>query len=826
MAPLTKTLLMPGLRFMGRLRLPVKLGLMLAMMAAPLVLLMGSAVWDAVNQVRVIGQERSGVQVTGGLLQLLSEVEQLGMDDGLARAPQANSALRGAVQTVDAHLDRHAGVLAAEPWGGTRQALLRLAGAAAAPPPGQAVRLAEDLHSLVFQAAERSGLLLDPERQTYLLATVATELVGPALQNAVRMQGHLNRLGRPAPPDEDPAALRERRFGEHLLLRNNAQELAQTLRDMGDRMDALQRAGGQAPASWRLTRESAERVIALAAQHTQDTPPDAALNHTAAVREAAAALMGLGIDTLAQSDVLLAQRLREQLWRVAALVLVVLAGLGAGLYLALSFFLGFTHSLAAVQAGVEAVAAGDLSRRFKIHGRDELAQMTARLETMAARLSSLVAEIRSSAVRVDQAGTSVAADGQALQQRTYEQADHVRSTVQSIQALGQALQHHAIAAESVSGMTQDLASQAEAGASAMGAAVGSVQNLAASVRRVSEINAMIDDVAFQTNLLALNASVEAARAGEAGKGFAVVAAEVRQLATRCAEAAAQVRDLVDQSIEQAASSVVTIDDAQGSLRGIGAGVAQVAERLAQLAESSTGQARLLDDAVAGVSALDDITQQNAAMVQQTGAASQELATQAKALRQSVAATRLRQGTLDEARALLDKAMAHVGRVGWVQAARDFNDPQGDFVDRDMYIYAVDGEDRWMVHGGRPANVGRKLNDTIAVSTLDAETFLADCRRAAAAGGGWVDYRFGQTDSGEPIWKAGHVVPMDDGFIGCSVYRSGATPGTGQAATDAATGGTAAPSAGHGSGAAQPAQPGAQASDTTHQPLPDEVAEPA
>jgi hypothetical protein len=317
-------------------------------------------------------------------------------------------------------------------------------------------------------------------------------------------------------------------------------------------------------------------------------------------------------------------------------------------------------------------------------------------------------------------------------------------------------------------LTEDLRERSEEGAGLMRETIGSIRALEERTRRVAEVNGVIDDLAFQTNLLALNASVEAARAGELGKGFAVVAAEVRQLGPRCAQAATQVRGLIEQTTEQVDEVTARVDGVSGRLTGVVDGVGAVSAQLAMIAEASEQQSRGLDEVALAVAQLDDITQQNAQAVGRSADASGALVEQARALRASVASIRLRQGSADEAQALVERGLGRIQAVGWQQAARELNAGGPLYVDRDLYLFVLDRDGRYQVHSAKPALVGQTVYQT---TVQDPGGFMARALEQIARGPGWVAYSAAHPGTGEPLNKVSYLVPLgDDVFIGCGIYR--------------------------------------------------------
>ncbi len=431
---------------------------------------------------------------------------------------------------------------------------------------------------------------------------------------------------------------------------------------------------------------------------------------------------------------------------------------------------------------VRQVAQGDLSHRVNAQGRDELAAMGRLLEDMNAGLSSMVAEIRSSAVRVGMSGEQLTAAAQGLAIRTENQAANLRQTVAAVAQVSQTANENAQSAATVESLTGRLRDDAEAGGQRMHQAVAAMQGLEEESRRMAEIIGVIDGIAFQTNILALNAAVEAARAGDAGRGFAVVASEVRHLAQRSSSAAAEVRSLITHSSEQVAQAVVQTRGAGESLVGLVGGIHEVSDALRDIAQASQRQSVDLQEATRGAGALDHITRENASMVEEALVASHDLADRAQALTRAVSAIRLRQGSADEAHALVGRALGLIAQVGYPAACERLHSSDAGFVDRDLYVFAIDREGRYRLHGAKPAMEGRRVHE---VPGIDGDRFVADAWAAAPAGG-WIDYDILNLDTGTVLPKTSFVKALNDRLlVGCGVYRHDA-PATARARAQAPT----------------------------------------
>ncbi|MFM2066037.1 MAG: hypothetical protein RLZZ584_946 [Pseudomonadota bacterium] len=290
------------------------------------------------------------------------------------------------------------------------------------------------------------------------------------------------------------------------------------------------------------------------------------------------------------------------------------------------------------------VAAGNLTRRARVHGQDETAQLLGALNDMSDSLVRVVADVRNSSDSIATGSAQIASGNADLSARTEQQAAALQQTAASMDQLGGTVQQNAGNARQASQLAQGASDVAGRGGQVVSQVVDTMKGISASSRRIADIIGVIDGIAFQTNILALNAAVEAARAGEQGRGFAVVAAEVRNLAQRSAAAAKEIKSLIAASVEQVEAGNTLVEQAGTTMHDIVGAIQRVTDIVAEISMASAEQSSGVTQVGQAVTQMDQATQQNSALVEQTAAAAASLRSQAQQLVQAVAVFRLEAGT--------------------------------------------------------------------------------------------------------------------------------------------------------------------------------------
>ncbi|MFM2057021.1 MAG: hypothetical protein RLY71_1406 [Pseudomonadota bacterium] len=277
------------------------------------------------------------------------------------------------------------------------------------------------------------------------------------------------------------------------------------------------------------------------------------------------------------------------------------------------------------------IARGDLSGQVEVRGRDEASELMTALRGMQTALAGMVGDIRQTTESISTASTQIATGNQDLSSRTEQTASSLQQTASSMEQLNSTVRQTAESARTANQLASSAAQAAQRGGAVVSQVVHNMEDITTSSRKIAEIIGVIDGIAFQTNILALNAAVEAARAGEQGRGFAVVAGEVRNLAQRSANAAREIKSLIGASVDKVESGSRLVQEAGGAMNEIVAGVQRVSDIIGEITAAASEQSGELGQVNVAVTQLDQMTQQNAALVEQSAAAAESLREQAQRL---------------------------------------------------------------------------------------------------------------------------------------------------------------------------------------------------
>ncbi|QPF76812.1 HAMP domain-containing protein [Roseateles sp. DAIF2] len=283
----------------------------------------------------------------------------------------------------------------------------------------------------------------------------------------------------------------------------------------------------------------------------------------------------------------------------------------------------------------QGIAAGDLNRRIVVEGGDEPGELLASLQSMQDSLRRLVGQVRESTEQIETASAEVASGNQDLSQRTEQSAANLQQTASAMEQLTGGVRQSAEAASTAKNLADQAARVAQRGGTVVAEVVTTMDGINSSSKKIGDITGVIDGIAFQTNILALNAAVEAARAGEQGRGFAVVASEVRSLAQRSAEAAKEIKSLIGASVERVEVGAQQVQSAGATMSEIVASVQRVADIMGEIAAGTADQSQRIGQVHGAVTQLDQMTQQNAALVEESAAAAESLKDQSQRLTQAV-----------------------------------------------------------------------------------------------------------------------------------------------------------------------------------------------
>jgi methyl-accepting chemotaxis protein len=302
-----------------------------------------------------------------------------------------------------------------------------------------------------------------------------------------------------------------------------------------------------------------------------------------------------------------------------------------GFVLAWLLTTSITRPLKKAAGMADKVASGDLTAELHSDGKDEVSRLMRSLSTMTENLRQLVTQVRVSTDSINTASSEIAMGNLDLSSRTEQTASNLQQTAASMEQLTAGVQNSAKSANEANSLASSAAGVAERGGQVVAKVVATMDAISASSAKIADITGVIDSLAFQTNILALNAAVEAARAGEQGRGFAVVAGEVRTLAQRSAQAAREIKTLISESVERVEGGSKLVGDAGRTMADIVESVQRVTTMMSEIALATREQSEGIGQVSGAVSQLDQMTQQNAALVEESAAAAESLKHQATSL---------------------------------------------------------------------------------------------------------------------------------------------------------------------------------------------------
>ncbi len=618
----------PGVRLFRLMQFRAKALMISLVFIVPVVALGWSFFNDKADAIAFSAKERLGVGYAGAVVPLLAGAIQ----DRQAATPQGT--VGGEGSTRDAQQRKLADVekaLGDELGTGKAYAALRAASDAlksAASPAGHN-RVVESLLELLGNATDGSNLTLDPDLDSYYVMDAATTR-GPQIMDLIsRMQQH--GMAVLAGDVARPEALQQAADTAALLYYHHEQMRT----SIGKAVQATPSLAAALSADDALTRT--QSLIDLVRGGLFDTTRgkvtlEALTQATQAAAAAHATLSGRGLAAL---DALLERRIeRMQVLRNATAVIVGLSLL-LGAYLFYCFFLVTQGGLREVQKHLEAMTSGDLTTSPNPWGKDEAAQLMGSLSEMQLSLRTIVEQVRHTSDSIVQASQQIAAASDDLSARTDSSAASLEQTASAIDQISSTVGTTADSARTVAQVAAVNSTVAGTCGEAMGGVARTMAQLHDSSRQIVQIIETINGIAFQTNILALNAAVESARAGEQGRGFAVVASEVRKLAGRSAEAAKEIAALIKTSVDRIDEGSRIVGTAVKSSGELVDHADRMKSLVSEISAATAEQSLGVQQVSGAIQQLDQSTQHNATLVQQTTAASGSLRQMAEDLGQQV-----------------------------------------------------------------------------------------------------------------------------------------------------------------------------------------------
>ncbi len=637
------------MNILNRMKLAQKLALMVAVLMVPAAYLIYLLVEEKNVSINMARQEIIGTEYLKPVYGLLVHVMEhrsmagmllagdAGMSAGLDAKEQAINADLQQVAAVEALYGR--GLKTGERWTAVKTGWENLKDQTRSLKPEESFKrhtaLISDITTLITQVGDTSNLVLDQELDgSYLAAAVISKM--PALLEIIEALREKAAVGLLKAQTDDSRA----EFSTMVVLLRNQASLLQ--RGMGVAFEynpalksALSGALDEFMNQTARFTEMVDREIARGAGRggaTGDAPAAGAQDLYQAGSNAVAAAVKFNDMNLSVFDDLLKTRIDHFNKKKYLALANVLIGMIITILIASFITRYISHNVDGLVSVIKQFSKGNFTiELFENDDKDEISRLFNSLHDLQLRLAQVINGIRAAANEVGAAADQVAQGNANLSQRTQEQASNLEEVASSMEEMTGTVDQNAANAQQANQLASASREQADKGGAVVGRAVTAMNEITASSSKIADIIGVIDEIAFQTNLLALNAAVEAARAGEQGRGFAVVASEVRNLAGRSATAAKEIKGLIQDSVVKVKDGAKLVNDAGKALEEIVTSVKKVSDIVAEIAAASQEQSSGIAQVNKAVLQMDEMTQQNAALVEEAAGASESISAQAQEL---------------------------------------------------------------------------------------------------------------------------------------------------------------------------------------------------
>ena len=628
----------PGVRLFRQLQFRSKALIITAVLMVPVVLLAWSFLKIKAEAIAFSSKERSGVAYVRAAIPLirLGQTYRMHTLQMLSKGETSMPEVSQALQARDAQMKKLEAVesgLGAALGTGRALAVVRTAADAASNASATGAFAAHSAYvdavvALIGQASDGSNLTLDPDLDTYYLMDASLGAVPVLIEGAARLRGMSASVATSGKPANDAAK-------RIILASAVTTELFEGR--VGTALDKLIGVHPEYRSAFKA--EGLLPNLRNFREHATSGTAGAAL----LISEGTGVVDGLSdlqLKMVDRLDGLLKDRVEGMTRECGVIMAAVSLALLLGAYLFYSFYLVTQGGLDEVKRHLIAMTDGDLTTSPNPWGKDEAAALMISLRDMQSSLRNIVNRVRGSSDSIVHASGEIAAASMDLSTRTEQTAANLEESASSMEQISSTVKNTADNVREAARVAADNSLAATRGGAVIEQVVTTMQDINSHSRKISEIIGTIDSIAFQTNILALNAAVEAARAGEQGRGFAVVASEVRSLAQRSAQAAKEIKTLITASVGKVETGTGVVRGAGDTMKELVANARRMTDLLADISTAASEQSSGVAQVGSAVTDLDKMTQQNAALVEQTAAAASGLRDQAIALASEVAQFRV------------------------------------------------------------------------------------------------------------------------------------------------------------------------------------------